>query len=66
MFFAGLVAFAVVLVLNDPVYGFFSWTGYIWIFRLLEGTWRLPALLVVATITGTSQHGGLPSHTAGS
>jgi len=23
-------------------------------------------LLVVATITGTSQHGGLPSHTAGS
>ena len=66
VFFIGLMALAVVLVLNDPVYGFFSWTGYIWIYRLLEGNWRVPGLLAVATITGTSQHGGPPSHTAGS
>lgn len=66
VFFAGLGVLAAVLVLNDPVYGFYSWTGYLWVFRLLEGNWRLPALLAVATITGTSQHGGAPSDSAGS
>ncbi len=66
VFFTGLMVLAAVLVLNDPVYGFFSWTGYLWIYRALEGNWRVPGLLAVATITGTSQHGGLPSHTPGS
>jgi ABC-type Na+ transport system ATPase subunit NatA len=60
-FFVGLMVLAAVLVLNDPVYGFYSWTGYLWIFRVLDGHWRVPALLAVATITGTSQHGGAPS-----
>ena len=30
-----------VLVVNDPVFGFFSWTGYIWIYRVLHGNWRI-------------------------
>jgi DNA-binding CsgD family transcriptional regulator len=37
VFFVGLMAFAAVLVVNDPVYGFFSWTGYLWIYRVLQG-----------------------------
>jgi signal transduction histidine kinase len=66
VFFAGLMAIAAVLVLNDPIYGFFSWTGYIWIYRALDGRWRIVGLLVVAMVTGTSQHGGLPGPSAGS
>ena len=66
VFFGGLMAFAAVLVVNDPVYGFFSWTGYLWIYRVLEREWRIVGLLTVATITGTSQHGGPPSATASS
>ena len=66
VFFAGLMAIAAVLVLNDPIYGFFSWTGYIWIYRALDGRWRIVGLLVVAIVTGTSQHGGLPGPSAGS
>ncbi len=66
VFFAGLMAIAAVLVLNNPIYGFFSWTGYIWIYRALDGRWRIAGLLVVAMVTGTSQHGGLPGPSAGS
>ncbi len=66
VFFTGFVVISAVLVLNDPVYGFFSWTGYIWIYRVLHDNWRIPGLLAVATITGTSQHGGLPGADAGS
>ena len=66
VFFVGLMAIAAVLVVNDPVYGFFSWTGYLWIYRVLAPNWRTAGLLTVATITGTSQHGGLPSAAAGS
>ena len=66
IFFAGLMAISAVLVLNSPIYGFFSWTGYIWIYRALDGRWRIVGLVAVATVTGTSQHGGLPGPSAGS
>jgi signal transduction histidine kinase len=66
VFFVGLMTIAAVLVVNDPVYGFFSWTGYLWIYRVLDGNWRVVGLLSVATITGTSQHGGPPTGSASS
>jgi signal transduction histidine kinase len=66
VFFFGLMAIAAVLVLNNPIYGFFSWTGYIWIYRSLDGRWRLVGLVAVAVVTGTSQHGGPPGPSVGS
>ncbi len=38
VFFAGLVVISAVLVLNNPVYGFFSWTGYLWLHEVVQGT----------------------------
>ena len=64
--FTVLVALMAALVLRDPTFGFFTWTGYIWAALVLPVRWRLPAFAAVAAVTGTSQHGGLPSHSASS
>jgi signal transduction histidine kinase len=64
--FAVLVALMAALVLRDPTFGFFTWTGYIWAALVLPVRWRLPAFAAVAVVTGTSQHGGLPSDSASS
>lgn len=66
LFFIGFTVLAAALVVVDPVFGFFSWTGYIWSYRVLHGNWRFAGVLATATITATSQHGGLPRHSAGS
>ncbi len=66
VFFIGLVAISAVLVINDPVYGFFSWTGFLWLHEVVQGRLRIVGLVAVAAVTGTSQHGGLPGGTAGS
>jgi signal transduction histidine kinase len=66
VFFAGLVALMAALVVNDPLFGFFSWSGYIWTYRVLCGNWRVAGIAATALITGTSQHGGLPASSAGS
>ncbi|MBV9047903.1 MAG: sensor histidine kinase [Solirubrobacterales bacterium] len=64
--FTVLVALMAALVLRDSTFGFFTWTGYIWAALVLPVRWRLPAFAAVAAVTGTSQHGGLPSHSASS
>ena len=64
--FGVLALLSATLVVNDPVYGFFSWTGYLWTFRILEGRWRLVGVASTALITGISQHGGVPSSSLGS
>jgi signal transduction histidine kinase len=66
VFFAGLIALMAALVVVNPVYGFFTWTGYLWTFRVLQGRWRTVGVLATAAVTGTSQHGGLPANTASS
>jgi len=66
MCFAVLLALMAALVLRNPLFGFFTWTGYIWAALVLPIPWRLPAYVPVAVITGTSQHGGLPTHSASS
>ncbi len=58
--FVGLMALSAVLVVNDAIFGFFSWTGYIWTYRLMAGNWRFLGVAATAAVTGTSQHGGLP------
>ncbi len=66
VFFAGLIVLMAALVVVDPIFGFFSWTGYIWTFRVLCGRWVIAGVLATAAVTGTSQHGGLPDGSAGS
>jgi signal transduction histidine kinase len=66
VFFIGLIALMAALVVVDPIYGFFSWTGYLWSFRVLHGHWRIAGILATAAVTGTSQHGGVPASSASS
>ena len=54
---AGLSA---AMVLVDPVFGFFAWTGYLQVFSVLRGRWRLPGLIPVALVVSSSQVGGWP------
>jgi signal transduction histidine kinase len=61
-----ITALMIVLVINDPIYGFYSWTGYVWFNRLFDGVPRYLGVAVTAAATGTSQHGGLPTSSAGS
>jgi signal transduction histidine kinase len=63
-----LLVLTAALVLRDPLFGFYSWTGYFWASVLFEaGPWaRLCAYAPVAVITGTSQHGGLPDQSVSS
>src|ERR1700721_2188785 len=42
---AMLTAITAVLVVNDPIFGFFSWTGYVWFNRLFH---RVPRYIGVA------------------
>ncbi len=64
--FVGLAGLMAALVLHNAVFGFFTWTGYIWASLVLTVRWRLPAFGAVAAITATSQHGGLPKHSLSS
>lgn len=65
LYFTGLVALMAVLVVLSPVFGFFSWTGYIQVLTL-RGRWRMVGVLAVATVTGTAQIGGVPDGSTGS
>lgn len=58
VFFGGLIAIMTVLVIRDPWFGFFTFTGYFFALRIPPGRWRLLAVLAVALLTGTSQAGG--------
>ncbi len=64
-FVAVLVALMAALVLRSPVYGFFSFTGYFYAYRLPIGR-RAVAVAAVAVVSATSQAGGLPSAQASS
>jgi signal transduction histidine kinase len=60
VFFPVLVALMAALVIRDPWFGFFTFTGYFFVFYLPERRWRILGVVAVAAITGTSQNGGLP------
>jgi signal transduction histidine kinase len=61
-----LLGLMLALVLLDPLFGFYTWTGYIWGSLLFTRRWRLLAYVPVAVIVATSQHGGLPKESASS
>jgi len=61
-----LLALMAALVLRDPLFGFYTWTGYIWASLLFGIRWRLLAYAPVSVITATSQHAGLPTRSASS
>ena len=66
--YAVLLALMAALVLRNPLFGFFTWTGYIWASLIFKrgARARLSAYAPVAVIIATSQHGGLPTGSASS
>jgi signal transduction histidine kinase len=58
--FAVLFGLSAVLVIRQPLYGFYSWTGYFWAWRLFRGRGRLIGVALVAAVTAVSQTGAGP------
>jgi signal transduction histidine kinase len=65
VFFPGLIAIMLVLVIRDPWSGFFTFTGYGFALSIPAGRWRLLAVSAVAVLTGTSQATGFAEATRG-
>jgi signal transduction histidine kinase len=61
--FAVLFGLSAALVIRQPLYGFFSWTGYFWAWRLFSGRGRLVGVALVAAVTAISQTGSGPYDT---
>ncbi|WP_232050313.1 sensor histidine kinase [Actinoplanes sp. OR16] len=64
IFLIGMIGFYAGLVWLHPLFGFFSWTGYLFIGLALDGFWRLLAVVPVAAIAALSQIGGVPTLSA--
>jgi signal transduction histidine kinase len=62
--FLTLVGLMAVLVIRQPLYGFYTFTGYIWAFRMLKGRARLFGVALVAVLAAISQTGSGPYDTA--
>ncbi|WP_112274605.1 sensor histidine kinase [Lentzea terrae] len=60
-----LVLFAAVLVLKNPLFGFFTPVAYFWAFRLVGWPWQLVAVAAVAVVAGTAQSYGVDRTTLG-
>lgn len=60
VFFLGVLLLIAVLIWCNPLYGFFAWTGYLFVGQALRGRWQLAGAAAVATLTATSQIGGFP------
>jgi signal transduction histidine kinase len=59
-YFIALALVMAALVVTDPWFGFFTFTGYFYAYYLPNGKWRLIGVATIALITGTSQAGGVP------
>jgi signal transduction histidine kinase len=58
--FAVLLGLWAALVIRQPLYGFYTWTGYFWAWRLFSGRGRLIGVAMVAAVTAISQTGAGP------
>ena len=58
--FAVLLGISATLVIRQPLYGFYTWTGYFWAWRLFVGRGRLIGVALVAAVTAISQTGAGP------
>jgi signal transduction histidine kinase len=59
LFVVGFLALNAALVARSPIYGFFVFAGYL-LLDDLPGWWKVPPLIVTATLAGFSQSGGWP------
>ena len=59
IYLAGLIAFAVLLAVRSPWFGFFTYLGFPWAARYLDGVWRWAAFAAVSVVFGIAQLGGL-------
>jgi signal transduction histidine kinase len=57
------LALSAALVLRDPIYGFFAWSGYVTV-ALLPRRLVGAGVLATALVTGVSQVGGVPHDTS--
>ncbi|MDQ2585362.1 sensor histidine kinase [Saccharothrix yanglingensis] len=60
VFFLGVLVFYGVLGLRHPMFGFYSFAGYIYATEFLPGRWKLAGVTATAVLAATSMHGGLP------
>src|SRR5215470_8481190 len=58
---AGLLGLAALLVWRNPIYGFFSWSLYLHMFRYARGPWMWAGFIGTAAVNAASQIGGYPS-----
>jgi signal transduction histidine kinase len=63
LLFLALLAVMAAMVIRAPIFGFYSFTGYLFVFRLLGGRVRLAGVAGVAVLSAISQTGGGPYHT---
>jgi signal transduction histidine kinase len=63
VFFTVLLAIAAVMVFTAAWFGFFSFTLYFYAAVLIAWPWRLPAVVAVAVLAGTSQAYAVPKDT---
>ncbi|MCU7724753.1 sensor histidine kinase [Actinoplanes sp. KI2] len=62
VFFVGLVALIYLLIWCSPIFGFYAWTGYLFVAYALHGRLtRLAGATSVAVATALSQAGGFPA-----
>ena len=58
--FLVLTGLSAALVIRQPLFGFYVFTGYFWSWRLLEGRARLAGVVLVAGTVAISQTGAGP------
>jgi len=62
--FTVVAALSAALVIRDPLFGFYAWTGYFWVWRLLWGRLRFVGVALVAVTLAISQTGSGPYRSA--
>ncbi|MFE9750689.1 sensor histidine kinase [Saccharothrix saharensis] len=60
VFFVGVLVAYAVLGLRDPMFGFFSFAGYVYAIEVLPGRWKFAGVVVNGVLAATSLHGGFP------
>lgn len=60
VFFVGILVAYALLGLRDPMFGFFSFAGYVYAIEVLPGRWKLAGVSATGVLAATSLYGGLP------
>jgi signal transduction histidine kinase len=63
VFFTGVLVLYAVLNTRDPLFGFFSFAGYVYAFEVLRARWKFAGVVATAVLAATSLQGGLPQPT---